>query len=100
MSDTINHNLSINVLEEPKVPKDCPFPSLSTTVFSCNGFKFTQHYKQFGHLSTELLNNLNEGVRILFYEDINWFMSHRNELKRYAQWCDQESSKDYSVTLD
>lgn len=75
------------VLLEPNVPTKCPFPPLHTTLFSIKGIKSTNRYRK--NNSKDTIDELVQGIRVLFYEDTTWFLSHRNELKRYACWCNQ-----------
>lgn len=84
-------------LIEPNLSKTCVFPPLHTTLFSVNGLLTTKLYKECS--TQEQLEYLIQGVRVLFYEDTDWFMSHRMELKRYAEWCTLNYDGDFSLSL-
>lgn len=88
------------VLVEPNISATCPFPPLHTTLFSLIGLQQTKVYKEQGSENNILLNELIQGVRVLFYEDATWFKSHRNELKRYTEWCEVYQGGDFLVQLN
>jgi len=96
-------------LIEPKSDRS-PFEPLHNTLFSVRAIQYTRFYSEVQtqykvgtrpeeqiKLPLEFLAN---GVRVLFYEDQPWFGDNRNELKRYAQWCDTNHGSNYQITLD
>lgn len=82
------------------------FQPLHTTLFSVNALQYTRFYHelpvQFYHPRPDLLIQqplefLAKGVDVLFYKAQPWFGDNRNELKRYAQWCEARCYGNYQV---
>jgi hypothetical protein len=91
-------------IEEPSVGRYSEFPPLHETIFSRHAYKYTSYYRNADvdvpsdEQVKEQIQHLMRKTRVHFYEDSTWFGKHRNYIKRFVAWCDQNLGGDYYLT--
>lgn len=87
---------------EPDVPRNSIWQPLHETMFSMSAYKYTFAYKTNPVVSQAkadlAIKQLVAKTQEFFYLDTVWFKKHRNYIKHYVLWCEENHDGDYYLS--